>query len=78
MKQSFASNQFNQTSGSLLRAQYARVAAGARSHNALGEHARIGTHSALIPVNIYQNNMSEFAYMLRLLKSSSDNNKWIT
>lgn len=82
MKQSFASNPFNtgsQTSVTALRECYARIAAGARSfHQYSYQRPHTQSSANLIPVNIYQNNQSELAYLLRLLKSLTETNKWIT
>ncbi|KXF81984.1 SulA-like leucine-rich domain-containing protein [Enterovibrio coralii] len=64
---------------SVVRDCYARVAAGTRSfHSSVNS---LNTETAahhLVSVNVYRDNMSELAYLLRLLKSLSESNKWIT
>ncbi|WP_251875356.1 hypothetical protein [Grimontia kaedaensis] len=88
MKQSFAINQsvhHTNMTRSAVREHYARLAAGARSfhqaHRFQGNSALLTGDSVscdLVSVNIYQNNMSELAYLLRLLKSLAESHKWIT
>lgn len=83
MKQSFAINQstsLNNTNGSVVRAYYAQSAAGKRcydqTHKSTVDHTQVSYD--LVSVNVYQNNLSELAYLLRLLKRLSENHKWIT
>ncbi|WP_231590847.1 hypothetical protein [Grimontia sp. AD028] len=88
MKQSFAINQsvhHTHMTRSAVREHYARLAAGARSfhqaHRYQSNDASISCDSIschLVSVNIYQNNMSELAYLLRLVKSLAESHKWIT
>ncbi|WP_028024107.1 SulA-like leucine-rich domain-containing protein [Enterovibrio calviensis] len=65
----------------VVREHYARLAAGAKSYrhtdsNAFSQEGN--TNGRLVSVNVYQNNMSELAYLLRVLKSFSESQKWIT
>ncbi|CZF82085.1 hypothetical protein [Grimontia marina] len=83
MKQSFAINQsvhHTHMTRSAVREHYARLAAGARIFHQANRYQNNDAmvSSNLVSVNIYQNNMSELAYLLRLVKSLAESHKWIT
>ncbi|PKF50658.1 hypothetical protein AT251_10095 [Enterovibrio nigricans] len=64
---------------SVVRDCYARVATGSqRIHSPMNIVSSDVTSHHLVPVKIYRDNMSELAYLLRLLKNLSESNKWIT
>lgn len=83
MKPSFAFNQsasHPNTNCSVVRTHYAHLATRTRcygqAHTSTVDHLQVSYD--LISVNIYQNNLSELAYLLRLLKRLSESHKWIT
>ncbi|WP_394212976.1 hypothetical protein [Enterovibrio calviensis] len=84
MKQSYATLHavsHSDHSRSAVRQHYARIAAGSRSFHEADSStlsASSTTSGNLVPVSVYQNNMSELAYLLRLLKTHSSSQKWIT
>ncbi|MDD1782827.1 hypothetical protein LRP49_16765 [Enterovibrio sp. ZSDZ35] len=82
MKQTLAlshSVQESSFSRSAVRDCYVRVAAGSRSTRApMHLLSSDSASNHLVSVTVYRDNMSELAYLLRLLKSLSESNKWIT
>ncbi|SFP55611.1 hypothetical protein [Enterovibrio norvegicus] len=84
MKNTFAishSAQHTQATSPAVREHYARLAAGSRSFQPASHIAasqRGLSFGNLVSVNVYQNNMSELAYLLRMLKTISQTHRWIT
>ncbi|WP_407332980.1 hypothetical protein [Enterovibrio sp. 27052020O] len=84
MKQSYAtphSVSHSDLSRSAVRQHYARIAAGSRSYHEAISNTLSSNNTMLgnlVSVCVYQNNMSELAYLLRLLKTLSTSHKWIT
>ena len=84
MKNTFAishSAQHTQATSPAVREHYARLAAGSRHYQRVSRTAasqRGQSFGNLVSVNVYQNNMSELAYLLRMLKTFSQTHRWIT